>query len=108
MPRHRHARAPLADHPNQEAYVAAIAEMKLPPLMRPARVAALLDLTTRRVYDLVANGDLAAVRQGVRGVRIFRDSLIDFLRQGGSEGLSGSGSQDSLRQSAPNDDNPAP
>ncbi len=108
MPGHRHARTPITDHPDQEAYINAIEQQNLPPLMRPARVAAMLDMTTRRVYELVANGDLAAVRHGVRGIRIFRESLIDFLRQGGSEGFRPSRAQDSLRQSPPNDDNPAP
>ncbi|MCC6548066.1 helix-turn-helix domain-containing protein [Candidatus Sumerlaeota bacterium] len=67
-----------------EQYVAEIEWGKLPPLLAPKRVAELLDLDMRRVYDLVATGDLAGVRHGTRGLRVFRQSLVDWLRRGGS------------------------
>lgn len=74
--------APL--HPDIADYVEKIEGMNLPPLLSAVRVAALLDLDRRRVYELVSVGELAAVRTGVRGVRVFRDGLLDWLRRGGS------------------------
>ena len=58
--------------------------LNLPPLLAPVRVARLLDMDRRRVYEMVDGGDLVAVRQGRRGLRIFRDSLLDWLRRGGN------------------------
>lgn len=74
---------PLGDNPNLDKYIQSIAELKLPQMLRVGQVAELLNLDSRRVYELVANGDLAAIRSGSRGIRIFRDSLIDWMREGG-------------------------
>jgi excisionase family DNA binding protein len=56
----------------------------LPPLLTVRRVAAMLDMAPRRVYELIEMGDLVAVRVGTRGRRVFRDSLEQWLRRGGS------------------------
>ena len=82
MPSHHKNARELTAHPALEEYAARFAE--LPELIRPTRIARLLDMDKRRVYELVQTGDLAAIRVGTRGLRIFRQSLIDWLKQGGS------------------------
>ncbi len=76
--------AAISSNIDAEEYVRQIEESPLPPLIRPERVAQLLDMSRRRVYELVETGDLAAIRHGVRGLRVYRQSLIDWLRRGGS------------------------
>ena len=75
---------PIPDHPDHLDYVEQIEKKNLPPLIAPVRVARLLDMDRRRVYELVDMGELAAIRCGKRGLRIFSNSLIDWLRRGGS------------------------
>jgi Helix-turn-helix domain len=74
----------IPDHPDHLTYVDQMEEKNLPPLLAPVRVARLLDMDRRRVYELVDMGELAAIRCGKRGLRIFSNSLIDWLRRGGS------------------------
>lgn len=70
--------------PDIDHFIAEMKIEKLPPLLSPRRIAGLLDMDKRRVYDLVTTGDLAAIRHGARGLRIFRQSLMDWLHKGGS------------------------
>ena len=74
----------MHDHPELSDLVDRLEAEPLPALIAPVRVAALLDMDKRRVYDLVAMGEFAGVRVGKRGLRIFRDSLFEWLRRGGS------------------------
>jgi excisionase family DNA binding protein len=46
---------------------------------RVARVAQYLDVSGKRVYQLIAQGILAAVRLGPRQVRVTRASLGEYL-----------------------------
>jgi excisionase family DNA binding protein len=50
-------------------------------LLRCRRVADLLDITTKHVYRLVHEGELEAVRVGLRGLRITRESLDHLLER---------------------------
>ncbi len=54
----------------------------LPPLLRPVRVAMLLDVARQRVYELIANGTLEHVKLGGRSVRVTREGLVKFLARG--------------------------
>ncbi|CAN5438740.1 hypothetical protein BH09SUM1_BH09SUM1_32760 [soil metagenome] len=58
--------------------------MPLPPLIPPVRVAALLGLDRRRIYEMIKVGELPAVKQGVRGLRIVKSGLLEWLERGGS------------------------
>lgn len=80
----RHAAESLPHHTDTEAMVERLAG-DLPPLLAPARLCRILDLDRRRIYELIATGDLAAIRTGTRGLRIYRDSVIAWLRQGGCQ-----------------------
>lgn len=55
----------------------------LPELLPVPRVAELLGLSPRRVYELVEWGELGIVRTGPRGCRVLRESLFRWLRRGG-------------------------
>ncbi len=79
-----HRQVSIGEHHGVEDYVRQIEELALPPLLAPHRVARLLDMDRRRVYELVEMGEFAAVRHGKRGLRIFRESLLDWLRRRGS------------------------
>lgn len=80
-----HKPTPLQLHPDHERF-ATEAAAELPPLVTPDRAAAFLGLHRRRIYDLVATGELVAVRHGKRGIRIFRQSVLEWLLQGGTLG----------------------
>lgn len=51
----------------------------LPPMLRPTRVAFLLDVPRQRVYEMIAAGTLEHVRLGGRSLRVTRDGLERFL-----------------------------
>ncbi len=78
-----HRSITITDHPGQTEYIRQVAE-KLPPLISPARLAKLFDMDRRRIYEMVQTAQLAAVRHGKRGMRVFRQSVIDWLERGGS------------------------
>ena len=80
----RHADVVVAPHEALAEYVAVLEANGLPELLAPVRVARLLDIDRRRVYELMGQGELAAVRVGRKGLRVFRQSLLDWLRGGGS------------------------
>jgi excisionase family DNA binding protein len=53
-------------------------------LLRVGRVAKLLDVSKKRVYNLIQEGKLDSINLGVRQTRIVRESLeayIEFLRK---------------------------
>lgn len=79
-----HERVFVGGHHDRERYIAKVEEMMLPPLVSAEKVAEICDINRRRIYELIENGDFVAVRIGVRGVRIFRESLLDWLRRGGT------------------------
>ena len=54
----------------------------LPPLMRPTRVARLLDLPRQRVYEMIGMDILESVKLGGRSVRVTRESLVRLLEVG--------------------------
>lgn len=49
-------------------------------LIRVYRVAKMLDVTKKRVYQMVHEGKIVAVRLGPKSMRIKRDSLEKFIR----------------------------
>ncbi|HEY7439843.1 MAG TPA: helix-turn-helix domain-containing protein [Acidimicrobiia bacterium] len=51
-----------------------------PPLLKPAEVASVLNVTVAQVYTLMRNGELPALKIGRKGVwRVSRDALEAFL-----------------------------
>lgn len=50
-------------------------------LIRVDRVARILDVTKKRVYNLIAEGKLEAVKLGPRQTRVTRDSLESYLNR---------------------------
>ena len=54
-------------------------------LVRVYRVAKALDVSKKRIYQMVREGKLSAVRLGPRSMRITRDSIDDFLSRGQNE-----------------------
>ncbi len=57
--------------------------LKLPPMLSPHKLAAILDLDRRRVYELIHAGELDAVRIGPRSMRVPRESFLRWLAAGG-------------------------
>ncbi|NQU44713.1 helix-turn-helix domain-containing protein [bacterium] len=53
--------------------------MTIPQLTRVWRVAKELDVSRKRIYQMVQEGKLDAVRLGPRSMRITRDSLERFI-----------------------------
>ncbi len=51
-------------------------------LWRVYRVAKLLDVSKKRIYQMVQEGKLDAVRLGPRSMRITRESINRFVEQG--------------------------
>lgn len=74
---------PLTRHDDHERFVEEVLA-KLPEMVGPARLAGVLDIHRRRIYEMIESGDLAAVRLGPRRLRIFRSSIAEWLRRGGS------------------------
>lgn len=66
-----------------EDYLAEIERQlnRLPGLLPATEVAALLGICRQSVYLLVQTGELAAVRLSRNGLRIFRESVRDYLRR---------------------------
>lgn len=54
---------------------------KQPELIRAADAARLLGVCRQTVYNLVACGEVAAVRVSRSGLRIFRSSLAEYLER---------------------------
>ena len=54
----------------------------MPELWRVYRVAKLLDVSKKRVYQMVQEGKIAAVRLGPRSMRITRESIDKFITEG--------------------------
>jgi excisionase family DNA binding protein len=51
-----------------------------PPLLKPADVAQVLNVTVTQVYTLMRSGELPALKIGKKGVwRISRDTLDEYL-----------------------------
>ena len=51
-----------------------------PPLLKPAEVAAVLNVTVSQVYTLMRGGELPAVKIGRKGVwRVSRETLEAYL-----------------------------
>ncbi len=50
-------------------------------LIRVDRVARILDVTKKRVYNLIAEGKLEAVKLGPRQTRVTKDSLESYLNR---------------------------
>ena len=67
-------------------------------LWRVYRVARLLDVTKKRIYQMVNEGKLEAVRLGPRSMRITRDSIDAFLRIGRRTNLEELGFARNLRR----------
>lgn len=59
----------------------ALVERTLPPMVRPTRLAWLLDMPRQRIYELLEMQELDAVRVGKRAVRIPRDSILRWLER---------------------------
>jgi excisionase family DNA binding protein len=57
-------------------------EDELPaPLLKPADVARVLNVTVTQVYTLMRSGDLPALKIGKKGVwRVSRETLEEYLR----------------------------
>ena len=54
----------------------------MPDLWRVYRVAKLLDVSKKRVYQMVHEGKIDAVRLGPRSMRITRASIDKFINEG--------------------------
>lgn len=53
-----------------------------PPLLKPAEVAQVLNVTVTQVYTLMRSGDLPALKIGRKGVwRVSRETLEAYLAQ---------------------------
>jgi excisionase family DNA binding protein len=53
-----------------------------PPLLKPADVARVLNVTVTQVYTLMRSGDLPALKIGKKGVwRVSRETLDEYLAQ---------------------------
>jgi excisionase family DNA binding protein len=51
-----------------------------PPLLKPADVARVLNVTVTQVYTLMRSGELPALKIGRKGVwRVSRDTLDEYL-----------------------------
>jgi len=51
-----------------------------PPLLKPADVARVLNVTVTQVYTLMRSGDLPALKIGRKGVwRVSRETLDEYL-----------------------------
>ena len=50
-------------------------------LIRVPRVAKLLDVSKKRIYNLIAEGKLEAVNLGIRQTRITRESLEAYVER---------------------------
>jgi excisionase family DNA binding protein len=55
-----------------------------PELLRVYRVAKMLDVSKKRIYQMVTEGKIDAVRLGPRSMRITRISLDRFIQVGSS------------------------
>jgi excisionase family DNA binding protein len=54
-------------------------EFTVPACWRVTRVAAYLDVSKKRVYQMIDEGKLEAVSVGPRGTRVLRASIDRFL-----------------------------
>ena len=54
-------------------------------LWRVYRVAKLLDVSKKRIYQMVQEGKIDAVRLGPRSMRITRESIDQFISRGRKE-----------------------
>lgn len=71
--------APLPPPPDHRD---AFAEVRgMPMYISPGRLAQLFDMHRQRVYELIASGELAALRVGRRAMRISRGSVIAWLER---------------------------
>jgi excisionase family DNA binding protein len=53
-----------------------------PPLLKPADVARVLNVTVTQVYTLMRSGDLPALKIGKKGVwRVSRETLEAYIEQ---------------------------
>lgn len=59
-------------------------EPALPLVLRVPQVAEILQISERMAYELVARGEIPAIRLG-RSVRVSRDALLDWLQRQGRE-----------------------
>lgn len=51
------------------------------PLLRVDEVAQILDVTKRTIYNLYNAGDIEGVNTSSRGIRIFKESVIKYLKK---------------------------
>jgi excisionase family DNA binding protein len=69
-----------------------------PPLLKPADVARVLNVTVTQVYTLMRSGDLPALKIGKKGVwRISRDTLEQYLADLETEARGRSGITEPIR-----------
>lgn len=62
-------------------YLDALSLEDHPPLLRASTVSELLNVSPQTIYALIRCGELTAVRIGCGNLRIFRESVRDFLRR---------------------------
>lgn len=55
--------------------------MTVEQLIRVPRVAKLLDVSKKRIYNLIQEGKLEAINLGVRQTRITRESLESYVER---------------------------
>ncbi len=58
----------------------------LAELLTVKEAASALKISTDRVYDMVANGDLPKVQFGAKTIRVPKDGVSDFIRRHTTEG----------------------
>lgn len=73
--------SPQSAVPESASYLDRLNLDKHPELIAPAAVAELLGVCRQTVYHLVATGELQAIQINRRAMRVFRESLRDYLRR---------------------------
>ncbi len=75
------ANSMTAELPEPAEYLKALRLDKEPELLRASLVAEKLGICRQSVYHLVACGELSAIRLGPSGLRIFKQSVIEYLKR---------------------------
>lgn len=53
----------------------------MPKLLKIWRVAEILDCTKQHVYHMIRDGEIVAVKLGLRGIRITQESVSNYLQK---------------------------
>lgn len=70
-----------AERPAPDDYLREMRLDRQPNLLPATDVAVLLGVARQTVYHLVHSGELSGIRVGRHALRIFKQSLIDYVRR---------------------------